>query len=155
MSYIQLYQYSCNLDIEKLGYREYADRKVSEIKKVLLERNQVDAIIICTGYVDLEERISLDGLKHIDPWAVIDYDFRLTTFKSFENVELLDCIKELCINECFIFNNNQAIDTIDLIPRLKYADFCACCDPESIYDLEWMKIDNFVVLLVDMDTESG
>lgn len=155
MSYSVLYQYSCNLDIEKLGYRKYADRKVSEIKKALLERNQVDAIIIRTGYVDLEERISLDGLKHIDPWSVIDYDCRLTTFKSFENVELLDCIKELCINESFIFNNNQAIDSIDLIARLNYADFCNGCDPESIYSMEWIKINNFVVLLIDMDTESG
>ena len=137
----------------QFSYRDYDDQEdynekkfIDDYKKELSKRNNVDAIIISTGYLDY---LKPKNIKELNVSAIIEEDITVFNGGGIEN--LYEIFKDEEI-EGLVFKNTRATDAIDLILKLGKINYCAECGMRNIDRLVWYNIDDKTILYVSVDT---
>jgi hypothetical protein len=141
------YSYSFEPEDENEDYDEAV--AFDAYKSQLVDRNEVDAIVINTCYFD---RLTLGDLKQLKVSAIIEDE----NIISFDGVveDFYDTFKEHDL-QGLVFKSIKAIDTVELIRKLADIDYCAHCNVQNITDLAWYTVNGKTILYVAIDTESG
>jgi len=141
------YSYSFEPEDDSEDYDEVVAFNAYETQ--LVNRNEVDAIIINTCYFD---RLTLEDIKNLKVNAIIEYE----NVMSFDGVveDFYDMFKEQDL-QGLVFKSTKAIDTVELIRKLADIDYCAHCNVQNITDLVWYTVNGKTILYVAIDTESG
>ena len=131
---------------DKIDFDE--DDAIKTYKMQLADRNEVDAIVISTYYLD---RLTLKNIKELKMSAIIEDDGVITFDNEIE--EFYDSFKNEDL-QGIVFKTTNAIDTLELIGKLESIGYCANCNVQNISDLIWYNVDGKVVLYVSIDTKS-
>ena len=143
------YEYSYSFEPED-DSEDYDEAVAFDAYKTqLVDRNEVDAIVINTCYFD---RLTLGDIKELKVSALIE-DEKVISFDGVVE-DFYDTFKEQDL-QGLVFKSTKAIDTIELIRKLADIDYCAHCNVQNITDLIWYTVNGKTILYVAIDTESG
>jgi hypothetical protein len=128
---------------------DYDENKfVAEYYKELSKRNNVDAIIISTGYLDC---LTLANLKELGVTAILEQGSIVVTSGNTENFYEVFNDEEI---EGLVFKTTRAVDALKLIRKLGDLRYCLECGMRNIDKLIWYNVDEKTILYVSIDTVS-
>lgn len=142
-----------NRDCDEDG--DYGDKDFSEFEQ-LIDSNEnlrnINCIGIHTGYT---ERIMNARYQKQLNYVVCFASWIRYREPVIVDAEIHNIVKKVITEGIVVFKDHRADNVFKYVDMLHDADYCGFCHIDSIYKIEWHKVDDKTIMICYVDCESG